>query len=102
AEAIGRGDVSARGLAGYRRRLEETFVLRTHRKLRRVPKLILGERMQTRYPQLLCNLAEGAFTVTDPEPKPGLLRLARRQAKRDGVSLGSLAADGWAALRSFG
>ena len=60
------------------------------------------ERMQTRYPQLLCNLAEGAFTVTDPEPKPGLLRLARRQAKRDGVSIRELAADGWAALRSFG
>ena len=33
-EALRAGDVSAAGLAGYRRRLESTFVLRDHRKLR--------------------------------------------------------------------
>jgi electron transfer flavoprotein-quinone oxidoreductase len=41
------------------------------------------------------------FTVTNPQPKPGLLRLARRSAKRNGIKLGGLLRDGIAGARVF-
>jgi electron transfer flavoprotein-quinone oxidoreductase len=102
AAAVARGDTSAAGLADYRRRLESTFVLADHRKLRRAPGLVMSERVQQRYPQLVCNLAEGMFTVGNPAPKPGALRLAWREGRRAGIRLRDLAADAWTALRTFG
>ena len=102
AEAVRAGDVSARGLAGYRRRLEASFVLANHKKLRNAPHLVLGERTQQQYPQFICNLAEQVFTVTDPEPKKGMRRWARQERKRAGVRLRDLARDGWTGWRTFG
>src|SRR6266498_3343578 len=102
AEAVRAGDVSARGLAGYRRRLEASFVLANHKKLRNAPHLVLGERTQRQYPQFICNLAEQVFTVTDPEPKKGMRRWARQERKRAGVRLRDLARDGWTGWRTFG
>jgi electron transfer flavoprotein-quinone oxidoreductase len=101
-EALASGDVTRTGLSAYRKRLERNFVLRDHKKLRRAPALILGDRMQTRYPAMLCDLAEGMFTVGNPAPKPGLTRLLRRAAKSNGIRLRDLAKDGWNGLRSFG
>jgi electron transfer flavoprotein-quinone oxidoreductase len=101
-EALIRGDVSAAGLAGYRRRLEEVFVLKDHRKLRRVPALVLGERVQRQYPQLACNVVERMFRVDNPDPKPGLVHIGRDEIRRAGVRLRDLARDGWTAVRSFG
>lgn len=102
AEALDRGDVSARGLAGYRRRLERSFVLKNHKKVRRVPNLLLSDRVQHRYAPMLCEVAEAVFTVTDPAAKPGLTRLVRAAAKRNGIRLTQLARDGWDTMRSIG
>jgi electron transfer flavoprotein-quinone oxidoreductase len=102
AEALGRGDTSARGLAGYERRLEQNFVLADHRRLRRAPHLVLSERMQSRYPAFVCNLVEEMFTVRNPSPKQGAVRLARREARRTGLRLRDLARDGFDAWRTFG
>jgi electron transfer flavoprotein-quinone oxidoreductase len=102
AEAMDRGDVSARGLAGYRRRLERSFVLKNHKKLRRVPSLLLSDRVQHRYAPMLCEVVEAVFTVTDPVAKPGMTRLVRGAAKRNGVRLAQLARDGWDTMRSIG
>ena len=101
AAAAAAGDVSARGLASYRRELEGNFVLADHKRLRKAPGLLLSERMQRKYPQMLCDIAEGVFTVQNPEPKPGFLRLARRSAARRGVRLRELAADTWLSARVF-
>jgi electron transfer flavoprotein-quinone oxidoreductase len=101
-EALGRGDVSAAGLAGYRRRLESGFVLVNHAKLRSVPSLVLSDRMQFRYPGMMCALAEAIFTVGDPEPKPGLRRIFRRALSGAGVRLRHLLRDTLVAIRSFG
>ncbi|MGD9750805.1 MAG: FAD-dependent oxidoreductase [Acidimicrobiia bacterium] len=101
-EALRAGDQSAAFLARYRERLRSSFVLADHEKLRRAPSLVLSDRVQFRYPQLLCNLVEAMFTVNNPAPKAGLLRLARREAKRSGVKLRELAADARDALRTFG
>jgi electron transfer flavoprotein-quinone oxidoreductase len=102
AEALRRGDVSAASLASYRRRLEESFVLADHKKLRRAPGLILGERMQQRYPGIVCNLVEELFTVRNPAPKPGGVRVAQRELRRAGVRLREVARDAWTAVRSYG
>ncbi|MGE5289223.1 MAG: FAD-dependent oxidoreductase [Micromonosporaceae bacterium] len=101
-EALDRGDTSAAGLAGYRRRLEESFVLKNHKKLRRAPGLLLTDRVQHSYAPALCEIAEKMFTVTDPAPKPGLGKIFRAAARRHKLRLANLVRDGWAALRSFG
>jgi electron transfer flavoprotein-quinone oxidoreductase len=100
--AIGSGDWSARGLASYRADLEAQFVLADHKRLRRAPALVLSDRVQQRYPGLLCDVAEGMFTVTNPTPKLGGLRITRRAAARHGVKLRQLAADTVRGMRIFG
>jgi electron transfer flavoprotein-quinone oxidoreductase len=93
--------VSARGLAPYRRALQDSFVLADHKRLRRAPGFLLGERVQQRYPGLVCDLAEGLFTVDNPRPKPGVVKLVREAAERRGVKLRSLLRDGLRAGRIF-
>jgi electron transfer flavoprotein-quinone oxidoreductase len=99
--AIAAGDTSARGLASYRRDLESGFVLADHKRLRRAPALVLSDRIQQRYPGLICDIAEGMFTVTNPRPKPGVLRLARSAARRNGLRLSELLRDAAAGARVF-
>jgi len=101
-EAIRARDTSARALGGYRRRMERSFVLANHRKLRGAHKLILGQRAQTAYPELACGIAQQVFTVTDPEPKAGLRRWVHAERKRVGVRLRDLVRDGWVGWRTFG
>ena len=91
--AIERGDTSERGLAGYRHALEKNFVLSDHKRLRGAPHVLLGERVQRRYPGLMADIAEGLFSVTNPVPKPGVVRILRRAAKANGLRLTELAAD---------
>jgi electron transfer flavoprotein-quinone oxidoreductase len=100
--AIGSGDRSATALASYRSDLESQFVLADHKRLRRAPALVLSDRVQQRYPGLICDLVEGMFTVTNPTPKPGGLGVTRAAAARHGVKLRQLAADTVRALRTFG
>jgi electron transfer flavoprotein-quinone oxidoreductase len=102
AAAVTAGDTSRRGLAGYRRLLEESFVLADHRRLRRVPGLVFSDRVQHTYPALLCDVAQGFFTVDNPRPKPGLRRLLRGAARRRGVRLRHLLSDTFTGTRSFG
>jgi electron transfer flavoprotein-quinone oxidoreductase len=102
ARALTAGDTSATGLGCYRRMLESSFVLADHRKLRDIPDLVLSERMQRRYPGLLCDLVQGMFTVTNPHPKPGLAKLAWRGARKHGIRVRNLAKDGLTGLRSLG
>lgn len=101
-EALSAGDTSAAGLAGYRRRLENSFVLADHQRLRAAPGLLLSERMQQRYPGFACNVVESLFTVNNPAPKQGLARLARQELRRAGVKMRHAAADAWTAARTFG
>jgi len=101
AEAVGASDLSAHGLAGYRRRLEASFVLQDHRKLERIPELVMSERVQFGYPALICDLVEDLFTVRNPAPKPGGVAVLRQQAKANGLKLRHLALDSWRAVRSL-
>jgi electron transfer flavoprotein-quinone oxidoreductase len=100
--ALTADDTSKAGLSSYRRMLDESFVLGDHRKLRRVPGLVLGQRMQESYPAMLCDLAQGLFHVDNPRPKPGLLKLVRRTLKRHGIRARDLVSDALTGVRSFG
>jgi len=102
ARALDRGNLTATGLAGYRRALEETFVLADHRKLRNVPGLVLSDRVQHQYPDLIANLVQRVFQVDNPTPKPGLRRILAQERKRAGVRRRDLLRDAWTGLRSFG
>jgi electron transfer flavoprotein-quinone oxidoreductase len=100
--ALAAGDTSATGLAGYRRSLESTFVLRDHRKLRRAPHLVLSPRLQQGYPQVVCDLVEELFTVRNPQPKPGGVRTALRELRKADLRITDVLRDAWAILRTFG
>ena len=102
AEAMRNNDVSAAGLGGYQRRLGDTFVLRDHRKLKRAPALVLSDRVQHLYPQMIANTVERMFRVDNPSPKPGLRRIVTQERKRAGVKLKDLVRDGIDGLRTFG
>jgi electron transfer flavoprotein-quinone oxidoreductase len=101
-EAIGRGDTSLAGLAGYERRLADSFVLKDHRKLRRAPQLVLSDRVQHLYPQFVANVVEGMFRVENPAPKPGLRRIVMRERKAAGLRIRDLARDAIDGARTFG
>jgi len=101
-EAVGKGDMSAAGLAGYQRRLEGTFVLKDHRKLRRAPELVLSDRVQHLYPPMVANVVERMFHVDNPNPKPGLRRILDQERRKAGVKRRDLLRDGWTGFRSFG
>lgn len=102
ADALAAGDTTAAGLAGYERRLGDTFVLRDHDRLRRAPGLVLSDRVQHRYPQMIANVVERVFRVDNPRPKPGLRRIVREERKRAGIGIRDLARDAWTGLRTFG
>ncbi len=101
-EAIRAGDTGATGLAGYQRRLSDTFVLKDHRKLRKAPELVLSDRVQHLYPGMVANVVERMFRVDNPEPKPGLRRILNQERKRAGVRRRDLVRDAWTGFRSFG
>ena len=104
--AIGSGLAAGRAAASgdlgtYRKDLESTFVLADHKRLRGAPSLVLSDRVQQQYPGMIADLVQGLFTVTNPTPKPGALRLLRKAAKDNGVKLRHLAADGLRGGRVF-
>lgn len=102
AAAIAANDVTRTGLDGYRTALSDTFVLRDHRRLRRVPQLVLSDRVQHLYPHFVTGVVERVFRVDNPLPKPGLRRILAQERKRVGVRRRDLVRDAWDGLRSFG
>lgn len=55
------GDFSAAGLAGYRRRLEESFVLRDMKQYRNVPHLMENPRLFSDYPKMTAGIMRDLF-----------------------------------------
>ena len=102
AVALDSSDTSAEGLASYVDRLERSFVLSDHRRLRQAPHLVMSERMQQHYPQLICNTVERVFRVDNPRPKPQMHEIIFDEVRRSGLKVADLARDGLAALRTFG
>jgi electron transfer flavoprotein-quinone oxidoreductase len=86
--------------ATYRRELG--FVATNLRRLRLAPHLVLSDRVQEHYPQLVASIVERMFQVDDPAPKPGLRRILLQESRRAGLKVRHLVRDGWTSLRTFG
>jgi electron transfer flavoprotein-quinone oxidoreductase len=70
-EAIDRGDTSKAGLAGYRQRMESSFVIQDLRSFKNWPARMEGwERMFQTYPRLCKNIFESVFVVDGRPVKP--------------------------------
>ncbi len=91
--AIGSGDFSESFLGCYQKTMEEDFVLADHRRFRDAPHLVMSDRVQRAYPQLICNIVESLFTVRNPDPKPGITSLIRSEIKGAGLKLRHIAKD---------
>ncbi|MFQ5558700.1 MAG: FAD-dependent oxidoreductase, partial [Acidimicrobiales bacterium] len=63
--ALERGDLGSGMVEDYRHTLQGSFVLKDHRRLRRAPGLVLSDRVQRRYPALMCDIASDVFTVAN-------------------------------------
>lgn len=101
AHAVKRGNTTADGLAGYRTRLESSFVLADHRKLRDAPHIVMSKLAQQQIPGVVCGMAEQVFTVVNPDPKPGMFKILWSELRRNKVSLRDAAAHGLRAARTF-
>lgn len=80
-EALGNNDTSAAGLAGYEKRLKESFVLPDMETFRGAREVLDRERLFTVYPRFVCEMFEELFTIGD-RPKEGLYTSAKRVAKK--------------------
>ena len=96
------GDTSDAGLAGYRERLEQGFVLADHHRFRDAPELVLSERVQQRYPAFIAGMLDEMFTVTNPRPKRGAIAIALGQLRKQHIRWRDLLRDGWKIFRTFG
>jgi len=102
AQAITAGDTTASGLRSYTKKLNETFVLKDHKKLRKIPHLVLSDRVQHKYPNFVTGIVERMFHVENPNPKPGVRRILREERKKAGISLIDLVRDALTGLKGFG
>jgi electron transfer flavoprotein-quinone oxidoreductase len=102
AQAITAGDTTASGLRSYTKKLNETFVLKDHKKLRKIPHLVLSDRVQHKYPNFVTGIVERMFSVENPNPKPGVRRILREERKKAGISLIDLVRDALTGLKGFG
>jgi electron transfer flavoprotein-quinone oxidoreductase len=98
-EALQRGDFSAAVLAGYERRLAESYVMRNLRTFRNVPGLLSNPRMYGHYPDALCRVAEDFFRA-DAAGHAKLGTLLRRHLLRP-IGLRAALRDAWGALRAL-
>ncbi len=98
-EAIEADDYSARMLAIYEKKLEESFILKDMKTFKNAAGMMHLERLFQTYPQVLTDIMEKAYR-TDGVPRSKLLRLARREALKK-VGLTDLIADGFKIGRSL-
>ena len=98
-EAHAQGDFSAESMAGYRRRLEKSFVLQDLKRFKRAPAFLNNERLLHVYPELLCQAAENVFR-SEGRPRHRLGRTIYSAMRRK-VGLPTMLRDGWQAARAL-
>ncbi|HJX12590.1 MAG TPA: FAD-dependent oxidoreductase [Dehalococcoidales bacterium] len=91
-KALEAGDYSARTLALYRKKLDESFVIRDMKTFKNAAGMMHSERLYESYPKILAGVFEKMYRV-DGKPRSKLLRLARREALKE-MGLKGIVADG--------
>jgi electron transfer flavoprotein-quinone oxidoreductase len=98
-EARKTGDYSEAGLAGYRRRLEEGFVLKDMNLYKRLPAFLEGNpRLFTQYPELVAGIMRDLFVI-DGEPQRPLFKMLLSRCGEVGFL--NLAKDGFKGVRAL-
>jgi electron transfer flavoprotein-quinone oxidoreductase len=93
------GDTSAQGLAGYRRALADSFVLKDMRTLRRFPHFMEDTtRLFTTYPKMV-GAAMRQLYLVDGQPVAPLRKALMPIIKQ--VGLRKLATDAWKGVRAL-
>jgi electron transfer flavoprotein-quinone oxidoreductase len=93
------GDFSRNGLAGYKKFLEQEFVLPTLQSFRHAPDFLANPRIYEVYPSIICG-ALGKIYKSDDKPRRKPLSLLRAEMKGK-ISLWSLVKDVWRGGRSL-
>ena len=99
-EAFQIDDLSARGLAGYEARLDDSFAGRDMRTYARAPHFLETQRLYGAYGALLADMMHGVFGL-DATPRRRLLHLARDRVRGSGLRYRDLARDAVKAVRSL-
>jgi electron transfer flavoprotein-quinone oxidoreductase len=99
AEARAAKDHSARSLARYQRKLEQSFVLQDLKNFRRAPRLLEIDRLYQEYPEMICDYMDRTYRI-DGNPKEGLLDMALKMARKQ-VGMKNLLRDAWTAWRAI-
>jgi electron transfer flavoprotein-quinone oxidoreductase len=97
--ALKTGDYSARALSAYKKRLDESFVIRDMKTFKNAPGMMHLERLYRTYPQVIASVMEKVYRV-DGVPRSKLLRLARKEALKE-AGLAGLISDGFKIGRSL-
>jgi electron transfer flavoprotein-quinone oxidoreductase len=100
AEAIAKGDTSQSGLAGYRRRLEDSFVLQDMRTYARAPQFFERPELYGAYGELAASILQSTYSL-DGTPRKHLARMARQALKTSSIKLRRLLRDAVAGVRSL-
>jgi electron transfer flavoprotein-quinone oxidoreductase len=90
-EAAKAKDYSAAMLSQYKKKLDESFIIRDMKTFKNAGSMMRMERLTATYPFVLTRLLEKIYRV-DGAPRSRLLRLARKEAMKE-VALKDLAAD---------
>jgi electron transfer flavoprotein-quinone oxidoreductase len=91
-EAVKAKDYSAAMLSLYKKKLDDSFIIKDMKTFKNAAGMIRLERLSRTYPRVLAELMEKIYRV-DGAPRSKLLRLARREALKE-VGLKDLVADG--------
>jgi electron transfer flavoprotein-quinone oxidoreductase len=100
AEAVADDDTTAPGLRGYRRRLDEGFVMQDMRTYARTPAFLERPRIYGPYGALAADVLHDVFRH-DGTPRRRLLGVARSALRRSPVKVRQLIGDGWAGVRAL-
>jgi len=88
-EAIEAGDTSSAGLAGYGRRLRESFVLRDLETSKAIPKVLRNNRLFAHYPSAIGRLLTDLYAV-GPDPETKLSGRALHAFRRDFLNVATI------------
>jgi electron transfer flavoprotein-quinone oxidoreductase len=97
--ALDANDFSARMLSRYKKKLEQSFVIKDMKTFKNAAGMMHMERLYQTYPKLLSNIMEKMYR-TGGAPRSKLLRLVRKEALKE-VGLQKLIADGFKIGRSL-
>lgn len=98
-EALQARDFSTGTLASYKKKLDDSFVLKDMKTFKNSAGMMNMERLYKTYPRVISSIMEKMYRV-EGKPRPNLLRLFRKEALKE-VGIAQLISDGFKIGRSL-